>query len=207
VKFGAGAAPPPDPDHGRDRRPPRRPPRDERVSAHTAYFFGVAAARPARGKAGRAARSTLPNGIDWIARSSARAALLMNVNGDARCGWFRREGGAIVTPNDIDWTGRGPAHDALFRGVATATAPLRGRGTAARSCARPTGGPGGGSSGTNRSRRAWVTAWNSSTAGIQPSPGRRIPFRDRRPERLFLTSSNGLSWTPARPARPILLSE
>ena len=119
-KFGMGAEDPGDPGGGDTGGASATSPWTNRVSAHTANFYGVASRaglHVASGAGGAIYTST--NGITWTARSSGKSGLLMNVNGDGPFWVAVGEGGAIVTStNGLDWVSRTSPTTKILRGVA-----------------------------------------------------------------------------------------
>lgn len=199
-KFGAGAAPPPDPDPGETGGSSATAPWTNRVSAHTANFYGVgsrAGLHVASGAGGALYTST--NGIDWTARSSGKSGLLMNVNGDGPLWVVVGESGAIVTStNGLDWTSRTSPTNALFRGVAygNGTYVACGDGGA---IVRSTDGAtwSAVASGTNASLQGVGYGMDFVNAGDTNEASAESPlFVIVGQSGLILTSSNGLSWTP-----------
>ncbi len=199
-KFGAGAAPPPDPDPGETGGSSATAPWTNRVSAHTANFYGVgsrAGLHVASGAGGAIYTST--NGIDWIARSSGKSGLLMNVNGDGPLWVVVGEGGAIVTStNGIDWTARTSPTNALFRGVAYGNGVYVACGDGG-AIVRSTDGAtwSAVSSGTNLSLQGVGYGMEFVNGGdTNQVPAENPLFVIVGQNGLILTSSNGLSWTP-----------
>ena len=199
-KFGAGAAPPPDPDPGDTGGSSATAPWTNRVSAHTANFYGVgsrAGLHVASGAGGALYSST--NGIDWIARSSGKSGLLMNVNGDGPLWVVVGESGAIVTStNGVDWTARTSPTNALFRGVAYGNGVYVACGDGG-AIARSTDGAtwSAVASGTNASLQGVGYGMDFVNAGDTNEASAESPlFVIVGQSGLILTSSNGLSWTP-----------
>ena len=199
-KFGAGAGTPGDPGGDETGGSSATAPWTNRVSAHAANFYGVgsrAGLHVASGAGGALYSST--NGIDWIARSSGKSGLLMNVNGDGPQWVVVGDGGAIVTStNGVDWTARTSPTNALFRGVAYGNGIYVACGDGG-AIARSTDGTTWASvaSGTNASLQGVGYGMEFVNSGDTNGTVAESPlFVIVGQSGLILTSSNGLSWTP-----------
>ena len=195
-KFGAGAAPPPDPDPGDTGGSSATAPWTNRVSAHTANFYGVASRaglHVASGAGGAIYTST--NGIAWTARSSGKSGLLMNVNGDGPLWVAVGESGAIVTStNGLDWISRTSPTNALFRGVAYGNGTYVACGDNG-ALVRSTNGT------------AWTAVASGTTLSLQGVGYGADLFVVAGASGLLMTSPDGLTWTPRTSGTTVWISD
>jgi spore germination protein YaaH len=210
-KFGADAAPPPDPDPGDMGGSSATAPWVARTSAHAGNFYGVASRaglHVASGAGGAIYTST--NGINWTARSSGKSGLLMNVNGDGPLWVVVGEGGAIVTsPDGTNWTARTSPTNALFRGVAYGNGVYVACGDNG-ALVRSTNGT------------TWTAVSSSTTLSLQGVgygmdyvnmgdtngiPAEYPLFVVTGANGLLLTSSDGLAWTARSLSPPVYVSD
>jgi spore germination protein YaaH len=210
-KFGAGASTPVEPDPGDTGGGSATAPWTNRVSAHSANFYGVASRaglHVASGAGGAIYTST--NGIQWTARSSGKSGLLMNVNGDGPLWVVVGEGGAIVTStNGTDWAAQTSPTNALFRGVAYGNGIYVACGDNG-AIVRSTNGTTWTSvaSGTNLSLQGVGYGMDFVNAGETNETSAESPlFVIVGQSGLILTSSNGLSWTPRTSGTTVYISD
>ncbi|MGD9780668.1 MAG: glycosyl hydrolase family 18 protein, partial [Kiritimatiellia bacterium] len=195
-KFGADAAPPPDPDPGDTGGSSATSPWVARTSVHAGNFYGVASRgglHVASGAGGALYTST--NGIDWTARSSGKSGLLMNVNGAGPLWVVVGESGAIVTsPDGTNWTARTSPTNALFRGVAYGNGVYVACGDNG-ALVRSTNGT------------TWTAVASGTTLSLQGVGYGADLFVASGANGLLMTSPDGLTWTPRTSGTTVYLSD